>query len=130
MVKRYTLLENTLTFHRPVRYIIVIKDEIRNLHTAYLPYRNTGVPFPIESVLVWYFLLAVQRKLKVIGNILEMGVEHGGTAFLEVVSLKDAEALTLIDLKQSARYVQMAETLPDTVRKKSLFMNAPHGLRH
>lgn len=59
-----------------------------------------------------------------------MGVEHGGTAFLEVVSLKDAEALTLIDLKQSARYVQMAETLPDTVRKKSLFMNAPHGLRH
>lgn len=99
----------------------MIKDEIRKLHTAYLPYRNTGVPFPIESVVVWYFLLAVQRKLNVAGNILEMGVEHGGTAFLEAASLEETETLTLIDLKQSERYAQMAETLPDTLKKQITF---------
>jgi hypothetical protein len=99
----------------------MINDTIRRLHSGYIPFRYKNVPFPVESVLVWYFLLAVQKNLNISGNVLELGVQHGGTAFLEAVSLAPDETLTLIDFKISEQFSQMQATLPDRVKTQIIF---------
>lgn len=94
---------------------------IARLHNDYISFRNDGVPFPLESVIAWYALLALQEQRNIRGNILEMGVEHGGTAFLGVVALREDERIDLIDLKKSPRFTNVAESLPITIASRVHF---------
>lgn len=94
---------------------------IARLHGAYLTFRNDKVPFPLESVIAWYALFAAQEQLQIKGDILEMGVEHGGTAFLEAVALAEHEQLELIDIKTSPRFAEMVATLPEALAARVHF---------
>lgn len=90
---------------------------IVDLHNAYLPFRNKTVPFPPESVAFWCYLLALQDKMELVGDFLELGVEHGGTAFLSILALKDnADMQILADIKRSPLYDDMFDKLPETVQ--------------
>ena len=92
----------------------MLLKRMKVLHESYTTVRNEGVPFPLESVVAWYAVFALQEHLNVSSDILEMGVEHGGTAFLEMMALREDETLDLIDLKKSPRFAEMFETLsPD-----------------
>jgi FkbM family methyltransferase len=88
-------------------------DEICSIHNTYLSLRNDGVPFPAESVAFWTGLLALQNLAGITGDMLELGLEHGGTAFLSVCALRDGEQQVLIDLKRSERFEEKYVLLPE-----------------
>ncbi|MEM6693546.1 MAG: class I SAM-dependent methyltransferase [Pseudomonadota bacterium] len=94
---------------------------LKALHGRYWPYRHHDVPFPIESVVAWYTLFALQDDLGVTGDVLEMGVEHGGTAFLAMMALRDSERLELIDIEKSPRFAEKAAALPEDVADRVVF---------
>ena len=96
-------------------------DRMRLLHEAYLPLRHEPVPFPVESAIVWYFLFALQDELGIRGDILELGVQHGGTAFLAASALASDERLTLVDLERTAEFAAIAAKLPDERRQRIEF---------
>lgn len=91
------------------------------LHDAYLPYRNPTVPFPAESVAMWCYLLALQQEDGLVGDMLELGVEHGGTAFLAAQSLRAGERFHLVDIKRSPQFSDMEGRLRQTVRDQLVF---------
>ncbi|WP_417726893.1 class I SAM-dependent methyltransferase [Roseovarius sp.] len=99
----------------------MLSRTIARLHKDYVTYRNDGVPFPLESVIAWYVLLALQEQRTIRGNIMEMGVEHGGTAFLGTVALREDEHIDLIDLKKSPRFAKVAERLPTALASRVHF---------
>lgn len=99
----------------------MLLQEMKALHACYAGVRNDGVPFPLESVVAWYALFALQARLGIAGDILEMGVEHGGTAFLEAIALGTDETLDLIDLRKSPRFAEKFEVLPPDLAARIRF---------
>lgn len=99
-----------------------MQSTIKYLNDRYAPIRDEAVPFPVESVFVWYFLLAIQKEAGITGDILEMGVEHGGTALLEAVSLADDENLVLIDFRRSERFAVAKAKLDQSIQDRITFL--------
>lgn len=92
-------------------------------HNRLLDYRDNRVPFPPESVAFWCFILSLQEQLGVKGDFLEMGVEHGGTAFLTMLSAAHAGAhQTLIDLKTSPRFSETFERVTPEMKAATTFL--------
>lgn len=92
------------------------------LHNAYLPYRNPTVPFPAESVAFWCYLLSVQAQHGLSGDMLELGVEHGGTAFLSICALQPRAEQVLVDRTRSPLFAEKFEKLPEDRRASVTFM--------
>lgn len=92
---------------------MTLAERLKELHKGYLPYRNDTVPFPAESVVVWYYAYALQASEGITGDVLEMGVEHGGTAFLAASTIAPGETLVLVDSKKSEKFARMEATLPE-----------------
>jgi len=92
-----------------------------NLHNRYFPLRHPNVPFPVESIAFWCFLFALQDKFGPHGNLLEVGVEQGGTAFLSILALRADEQQTLIDLKRSERFDEKWALLDAQTQSKIVF---------
>lgn len=90
-----------------------------HLHNAYVPYRNPTVPFPAESVAFWCYLFAVQSHHGSMGDQLELGVEHGGTAFLSINALASGAEQVLVDRTRSPAFSAKFELLP-TDKKTSV----------
>lgn len=85
---------------------------IDRLHRRYLPLRHEGVPFPVESVFVWYCLLSLQRDLRIGGDLLELGVAQGGTATLLASALEEGERLELVDRVRHPKFDEKLAALP------------------
>lgn len=95
---------------------MTLANHLKELHQGYLPYRNDTVPFPAESVVVWYYAYALQAAEGITGDVLEMGVEHGGTAFLAATAINPGEDLVLVDTRKSDKFARMEATLPEDRR--------------
>ncbi len=98
-----------------------LREYATALHNRYLPLRNTNVPFPFESVAFWCFAFGLQKELEIAGDILEVGVEHGGTAFLSVLALTSDEKIRLVDLKKSPLFEEKFKLLPEEAKAKVHF---------
>lgn len=95
-----------------------------SLHNEYLRYRNSNVPFPAESVAFWCYLLAAQNEEKIEGDLLELGVQHGGTAFLSSLACKEGENQILVDIERTDAFAQKFNTLPERVARRVTFVEA------
>ena len=94
------------------------------LHNAYIPFRNPTVPFPPESVAFWCYVLAMQAQYGIRGDMLELGVEHGGTAFLSINALNAGEEQVLVDLKRSAMFADKFDILPEQLQSAVTFIES------
>ncbi|SDY70669.1 class I SAM-dependent methyltransferase [Nitrosomonas sp. Nm33] len=91
-----------------------IAEFVKNIIFHYLAVRRGNHPFPPDSVATFAFVLGLQEANDVRANLCEMGVEHGGTAFLLAHSFRHDEVLNLIDLKMPDRFATtLAELSPD-----------------
>jgi len=95
-----------------------LRKRIIEIHNEYLQYRVGNVPFPAESVAFWCFMLALQEVMPVFGDFLELGVEHGGTAFLCACAMRDSEHQILIDLKKSSQFEEKFSLLQPSVANR------------
>jgi len=86
-------------------------ESINNLKKLYLPFRFAKVPFPVESIYFWILLFLIQKNNSINGNILEIGVENGGTAFLEIFSLNDNEHIHLVDIYKNDNFKKIFSKL-------------------
>jgi predicted O-methyltransferase YrrM len=77
---------------------------VHRLLQAYLGKRPRRGPFPLESALTWSVLLCAQSSNARRGDLLEIGVEFGTSAFLLMESMRPDEHLTLIDLAVTAEW--------------------------
>lgn len=91
-------------------------------HNLYLNFRNPLVPFPPESVAFWCYLLAVQKQARIKGDCLELGVQHGGSAFLSTLSCSNNEKQYLVDLKKTELFEQKFNSLPKIYAERVLFI--------
>ena len=98
-----------------------LRHRILEIHNEYLKYRVGGVPFPPESVAFWCFMLALQEAMSVCGDFLEIGVEHGGTAFLCACALGESERQVLIDLKKTSQFEDKFSLLRPSVADRITF---------
>lgn len=94
------------------------------LHNQYINFRDPPVPFPPESVAFWCVLLSMQLESDICGNLLELGVEHGGTAFLSIAAARESETQTLVDLKKSDRFAAKFEELTPSLQHRTNFIEA------
>lgn len=99
----------------------IARDAIA-LHNAYVPYRNPTVPFPAESVAFWCYLLSVQARHGLGGDMLELGVEHGGTAFLSICALQPGAEQVLVDRTRSPLFSEKFDKLPEDRRASVTFL--------
>lgn len=99
----------------------VVNEIIEN----YLNVRTGNYPFPPDSVAAFAFVLGIQSENTVSGDLLELGVEHGGTAFLLAQSLKDEEVLHLVDLKKTERFSTSYDGLSDGIKENIIFHEMP-----
>lgn len=90
-------------------------EKLKDIHENYAPFRPHRTPFPIPSVLAWYLLLDVQRQMGISGNVLEIGVEHGGTAFLLATEAQSHEKVILIDRMRTQEFDRVFSTLPTAI---------------
>jgi len=81
------------------------------LFGAYTSVRDGHYPFPIDSILAFAFALNLSRDLSTKGDLLEIGVEFGGTALLTAQVLQEGETLHLIDLKRTDRFAASFDKL-------------------
>lgn len=100
----------------------LIAQNAVDLHNTYLPYRNSTVPFPAESVAFWCYLMCVQAHHGVTGDMLELGVEHGGTAFLSICALGAGEEQVLVDRTRSPMFSEKFDRLPAERQAAVTFM--------
>ena len=89
-----------------------ISQSAVNLHNDYLRFRNVEVPFPPESVTFWCYLFALHKVQGIAGDFLELGVQHGGTAFLSILGRNSSEKQFLVDLKRSSLFEEKWINLP------------------
>jgi hypothetical protein len=94
------------------------------LHNKYLKFRNENVPFPAESVSFWCFLLAIQNKHHIEGNLLELGVQYGGTAFLSSLSCIGREEQILVDITKTSLFEEKFALLPTKIARRIKFVEA------
>lgn len=99
-----------------------VGDTAVTLHNAYLELRDPPVPFPPESVAFWSVLLAMQFEAQVKGDCLELGVEHGGTAFLSMLALRSEEQQVLVDLQKTDRFSEQFKKVDDATKNKVSFI--------
>lgn len=99
----------------------MIQNAQKNIFNKYIVYRDGNYPFPAESVAVFCFLLSIQAVERISGPVLELGVEHGGTAFLLAQSIEHNEKIVLVDLKKSERFKKTFEKLPFELQSKFIF---------
>lgn len=76
-------------------------ESVYRLLTRYLGKRPRRGPFPLESALTWTALLRIQAGDGPAGDMLEIGVEFGTSAFLLLEATGPREHLTLVDLKKT-----------------------------
>ncbi len=79
-------------------------DATLQLLQHYVARRPRRGPFPLESALTWSALLTAQKANRVTGDMLEIGVEFGTSAFLLLDAMREEEHLTLIDLVRTAEW--------------------------
>ena len=109
----------------PDRTVTDLARDCVALHNAYLPFRNEGVPFPPESLAFWCFLLNLQTRVGVEGKLLELGVQHGGTAFLSILSMCEADQQILVDLHRTDLFAARFAELPAARQRRTHFIEAP-----
>lgn len=73
------------------------QDVFTLLHT-YLGRRPRRGPFPLESAFTWSTLLGSQSASNLRGDMLEIGVEFGTSAFLMLEAMRENEHGTFIDI--------------------------------
>lgn len=73
-------------------------EAVVELLRTYLGKRPRRGPFPLESALTWSLLLCAQSRNDHHGNLLEIGVEFGTSAFLLMESMSAGEHITLVDM--------------------------------
>lgn len=81
-------------------------EEVISLLKSYLGKRPRRGPFPLESAFTWSTLLSSQRKSDLRGNMLEIGVEFGTSAFLMLETLRSDEKACFIDLVATEEWRQ------------------------
>ncbi len=79
-------------------------DDAFELLKHYIVRRPRRGPFPLESAFTWSVLLAAQSTNRVKGDMLEIGVEFGTSAFLLLDAIGPEEHLTLIDLVRTPEW--------------------------
>lgn len=84
----------------------------------YLNVRDGQYPFPPDSVAAFALICAIQAKNKITGDMCEVGVEHGGTAFLLMQSLSPKDNLQLIDMIQTERFSKTFNNLSESLKRK------------
>ena len=72
--------------------------DVVTLLRTYLGKRPRRGPFPLESAFTWSTLLSSQSASMLRGDMLEIGVEYGTSAFLMLESLTGDEHATFIDI--------------------------------
>lgn len=92
------------------------------LRDEYLPYRPARVPFPPQSVAFFVTLLALQREAGITGDMLELGVQYGGTALLTINDLGENERQFLIDYSRDATFAEKFDMLPHEVQQRVTFI--------
>ena len=80
--------------------------EVSSLLSTYIGKRPRRGPFPIDSALTWSILLSTQSANRISGQMLEIGVEFGTSAFLMLESLRPEEHATFIDVKRTEEWLQ------------------------
>lgn len=73
--------------------------------------RSGHYPFNVESILAFNFSLILNEKFVSASDMLEIGVEFGGTALLIAQYLRENETLHLVDLKKTERFAESFERL-------------------
>lgn len=84
-------------------------ETVHSLLSTYVAKRPRRGPFPLESALTWCVLLTAQADNGITGDMLEIGVQYGTTAFLMLESLRRNEHATFIDLEKTAEWIQGIE---------------------
>ena len=79
-------------------------DDAFGLLKHYIGRRPRRGPFPLESAFTWSVLLTAQSTNGIKGDMLEIGVEFGTSAFLLLDAVEPEEHLTLIDLVKTAEW--------------------------
>jgi hypothetical protein len=88
-----------------------MQENYEPIFSAYTSVRDGHYPFPVESILAFTLALNLSRDLSNKGDLLEIGVEFGGTALLTAQVLQEGETLHLIDLKRTDRFAASFDTL-------------------
>lgn len=94
-------------------------DEIYN---EYLKLRPEGVPFPWESVVNYLFMALIAERASQKGNLLELGVEHGGSAFLTLLTLRPDEQFFLVDQRKTDKFELSFEKLSSAQQQQVVFV--------
>lgn len=96
-------------------------NELNQKLSSYIKLRNGSYPFPVDSVLFFALTLQISSLQNKHGDLLEIGVEHGGTALLLAQYLKQEEFLHLIDLKLSERFSSSLKKINEDKRNNIIF---------
>ena len=80
-------------------------QDVVTLLQTYLAKRPRRGPFPLESAFTWSVLLSSQTESNLQGDMLEIGVEFGTSAFLMLESLTGDEHATLIDINTTEEWL-------------------------
>ena len=73
---------------------------------GYTKRRPRRGPFPLESALTWSILLGIQSGNNIHGDMLEIGVEFGTSAFLMLEFLSSEEQATFVDLNTTQEWLE------------------------
>jgi len=88
----------------------------------YSSIRSGNYPFPIDSILGYEMALRLSADSAGTADVLEIGVEHGGTALLSAQFLNESEIFYLVDLKKTQRFEDSFAKLPEKIRHKITFL--------
>ena len=81
-------------------------EDTFDLLAEYIVRRPRRGPFPLESAFTWSILLNAQSANSIRGDMLEIGVEFGTSAFLLLDALHKKEHLTLVDLIKTREWIE------------------------
>lgn len=96
-------------------------SHVADIIRAYAKVRPKQAPFPIEAALLWIYLNEIQRNLSISGDVCELGVQYGGTAFLALQLLKEKEKLCLIDTVRTQEFSDRLERFPQDIQDRVTF---------
>jgi len=105
--------------------VVDLQGEVVRVHNAYLQLRHSSVPFPWTSALFWCLLFGIQRLTNVRGNLLELGVKDGGSAFLSIQAMRAAERHVLVDLVRTPVFASHASDLAGDTLSRLDFLECP-----
>lgn len=97
----------------------MLTKDYNELLSEYIKIKPKSIPMRLESTLVFYCFISLLKKIKAECNLLELGVEKGGSALFLLLCMDKRDLITLVDQRRSVEF-EKALKMIGGIRKEQL----------